>query len=210
MGASSKYSLNLLASIVALEISSRSSGLNLAMSYRAISTTQKTVERAATDLDQSEQEIRRERAFVSLVDDESRVAGQVRLRQELSQKHAVGHVLEHGLVARAVLEPDGVADLGADAAPYLLRDARGDGHGGDAPGLGAADLHAVLGVAGLVQVLGQLRRLARTCFGDNNENLVLLDGSENVVTELKDRQRLAGLVDRLRWKRAWASVSAGG
>jgi hypothetical protein len=43
--------------------------------------------------------------------------------------------------------------------PYLFTDTLGHGHGGHTPGLCARD-DAVLGVAFLVQVLGQLRRLS--------------------------------------------------
>ena len=39
------------------------------------------------------------------------VGGQVRLGEELSQQHAVRHVLEDRALGRAVLEPDAVAHL---------------------------------------------------------------------------------------------------
>ena len=39
------------------------------------------------------------------------VGGQVRLSEELSQQHAVRHVLENRPLGRTVLEPDAVAHL---------------------------------------------------------------------------------------------------
>ena len=62
-------------------------------------------------LDKAKEHVGVQRPLVRLVDHHDGVGGEVRLRQELSEKHPVRHVLENGLVGGAVLEADGVAHL---------------------------------------------------------------------------------------------------
>ena len=61
----------------------------------------------------------------------------------LPEQHSVRHVLDDGLVGRAVLEPDGVADLLPEQAAELLRHALRHRHGRHPPRLSAADLACV-------------------------------------------------------------------
>ena len=62
-------------------------------------------------LDEAKEHVGVQRPLVRLVNHHDGVGGEVRLRQELSEKHPVRHVLEDGLVGGAVLEADGVAHL---------------------------------------------------------------------------------------------------
>mmetsp|Transcript_48295 Transcript_48295/g.116129 ORF Transcript_48295/g.116129 Transcript_48295/m.116129 type:complete len:439 (+) Transcript_48295:308-1624(+) len=123
------------------------------------------------------------------------------LAQELAQQHAVGHVLEHGAIRRAVLEADRVAHLVAQLGAHLLGDARRHRHGGDAPRLRAADLLVVSGVARLVQVLRDLRRLARARLAHDDEHLVLVDRLDDLLAVGEDWQALAHLRQRLLHRR---------
>ena len=94
------------------------------------------------------------------------------------------------------LEPDGVADLFAQLDPHLVRDSLCHGHGGHPPGLGAPD-HPVLGVPVLVEVLGQLGRLARPGLADDDDDRVVPDDPEHLGPAGEGRQVLALLPDRL-------------
>ena len=60
-------------------------------------------------------------------------------RQVLPHEHAVRHIFDHGRRARAVLEPNRVADLLAQIAAKLFRDALRHTHRRDASRLRAAD-----------------------------------------------------------------------
>lgn len=146
-------------------------------------------------LDEAEEDVGREGALVGLVDHERGVPAEVGLGEELAEQHAVGHVLEDGLVGGRVLEADGVAHLVADLDAHLVGDARGDGHGGDAAGLRAADLEPAAGVAGLVEVLRELGGLAGAGLADDDEDLVPLDGVEEALAPLVYGEGPAGLVD---------------
>ena len=60
------------------------------------------------------------------------------------------------------------------SATELFRDSLGDGHRGNTPWLGAADL-ALDRVAGLGEVLRYLRCLTGTSLTDDNQNLVVMN-----------------------------------
>ena len=105
-------------------------------------------------LDEAEEDVGVERALVRLVDDHHAVLLQSRLGEELAQQHAVRHVLHDRLVARVVLEADGVPDLAAEPYVHLLRDPRRDAHRRDAPRLRAPD-HACMPPAHSGGALGQ-------------------------------------------------------
>ena len=62
-------------------------------------------------LHQPEQHVRVDRALVRLVEHDDGVLLEVRVDQALPEQHAVRHVLDFRLGARAVLEADRVADL---------------------------------------------------------------------------------------------------
>ena len=45
---------------------------------------------------------------------------EVRLSERLSEQDTVRHVLDHGLVGGAILEPDGVSDLLTEFYSHLI------------------------------------------------------------------------------------------
>lgn len=123
-------------------------------------------------LEETEEHIGGDGALVSLVEHENRVLRHVGVDETLPLQHTVGHVLDLGLGARAILETNGVADLLAETASDLLGDTLGDRHSGDTTRLGAADLELV-GESSFGEVLGHLSRLARSRVSDDDEDLVL-------------------------------------
>ena len=97
---------------------------------------------------------------VGLVDHHDRVALQIGLIEKLPKQHSIGHVLDDGLLAGAVLEANRVAHLLTELDVHLLRDASGHTHRGDSPGLRAPYL-AQLTPARLVEVLRNLSCLSK-------------------------------------------------
>ena len=76
---------------------------------------QETIRQRKAHLHKSKENIRTQRAFVGLVDDQSRVACQVRRRKELTQEHTVRHVLQECCPwLRHVFKTDRVTDLLAE------------------------------------------------------------------------------------------------
>lgn len=75
-------------------------------------------------------------------------------------------------------------------AADLLRDSGSDAHGSDSPRLRDANL-AKLGVADLMQVLWHLCRLSRACLGHDDQNLVVSDGGEQLISVRIHRQALS-------------------
>ena len=119
----------------------------------------------------------------------------------VGRRFRLGRVLEHRSLRRAVLEADRVADVVAELAPHLLRDARRHRHGRDAARLRAPHDLAATGVARLVQVLRDLRRLAAPRLADDDQHLVRVDGLEDLLAVREDRQALAHLRERLLLRR---------
>lgn len=87
--------------------------------------------------------------------------------------------------------------LVAQLHPHLLSHTSRHTHGCYTSRLRAPDLLAVLGEAGLVQVLGDLRGLAGAGLSFNDEHLVILDGLHQLVSVSVDRQTYLALLDRL-------------
>ena len=110
-------------------------------------------------LDETEEHVRVQCTLMGLVDHHTRVARQVWLAEELAQQHAVRHVLDDGIVARAILKADGVANLLPQLDAHLLAHTRRNAHGCYAARLRAPDL-SDLRIPDLMQVLRQLCRLA--------------------------------------------------
>ncbi|KAF3853914.1 hypothetical protein F7725_014602 [Dissostichus mawsoni] len=115
-------------------------------------------------LEQTKKHISVDCPLVSFVQHDDGVLAQLRIDETLSQQHTVRHVLDDRLRAGAVLETDAV----------LLRDPLGHGHGGHTTGLCAADLPPG-GVAGLRQVLSDLRGLTGPCLSNHNQDLVVMN-----------------------------------
>ena len=61
--------------------------------------------------DESEKNVSVEWTLMSLVNDHTRIWGKVRLEEKLSEKHAIGHVFDDGILRGVVIESDGITDL---------------------------------------------------------------------------------------------------
>ncbi|GIX62582.1 uncharacterized protein BcabD6B2_20170 [Babesia caballi] len=146
-------------------------------------------------LRQPEDDIRVHRALVRLVNHQNRVAGQVRLCHHFPEQHAIRHVLQHGVAARAILEPNSVPDLLPELASDLLGHPRGHRHGRHPSGLRAPDF-AGLAVSHLVQILRYLRRLATAGLAHHHQNGVVAHRREQFVPVAVDGQA-APLLEQL-------------
>ena len=91
-------------------------------------------------------------------------------------------------------EPDGVPHLLSQATPKLLGDTLGDGHGSNSAGLGAAHL-APHAEPLLRQVLGDLRSLTAARLPNDDQDLVVVHGLDEVLPQLEDWQPLTLLQD---------------
>ncbi len=134
-----------------------------------------------------EQEIDVEAPLVGLVDDERVVFVEAGVGLRLGEEHAVGHDLDIGVMRGPVLEPDLVADRPAQGLAELLGDAVGDGDGGDAAGLGAADL-ADRAAPRLEAHLRDLGALAAAGLARDDDDLVVPDGPDDVLPPGDDGQ----------------------
>ena len=83
------------------------------------------------------------------------VGCQIRLGEQLSQQHAIRHVLDNSVVAGVVLKANAVAHLTPQLVAHLLRHPLGHTHGSHPSGLGAPH-PANLGVPLFMQILGYL------------------------------------------------------
>lgn len=150
-------------------------------------------------LQQRHEDIGRQGPFVSLVENDAAVPRHFVIVHGLAQQHTVGHVLEHRLGARHVLETDAVADLLAEDDVHLVGDTLGDGHGGDSTGLGAGDeLAGEVGEFIVDDVLRDLGGFAGTGFTDEDEDLRRME----LVEELLSREMLVAAADtilNMRW-----------
>ncbi len=138
-------------------------------------------------LEVAEQEVDVEAPLVRLVDDDRVVAGQEPVALDLREQDAVGHELDQRGRPDLVGEPDGVAHRLADLGVELLRDAFGDGPGGDPPGLRVAD-RAPDAAAELEAHLGELRGLSRAGLAGDDDDLMVPDRRHQLVARLAHRQ----------------------
>mmetsp|Transcript_8266 Transcript_8266/g.18466 ORF Transcript_8266/g.18466 Transcript_8266/m.18466 type:complete len:218 (-) Transcript_8266:58-711(-) len=146
-------------------------------------------------LDEAEEDVSRQRALVSLVEDDRRVPLQQRVGHRLAKEHTVRHVLEHSLRPSHILEADRVSHLFAELNVHLLRHAFRDAHGSDAARLRARD-HALAAVnAALEHHRGDLRGLATTSLSHKHDGLILLDQIEEGIPLLPHGEVLALLQD---------------
>ena len=140
----------------------------------------------------AEQEVDVEAALVGLVDDDRVVLAQVAVALQLGQQDAVRHQLDPARAAGAVGEAHLVADDVAELGAELLGDPLRDRPGGDAARLGVADQLAALGrpqpAAQLEADLGQLGGLPRAGLAGDDDDLVVTDGSGDVVAARGDRE----------------------
>mmetsp|Transcript_11887 Transcript_11887/g.27866 ORF Transcript_11887/g.27866 Transcript_11887/m.27866 type:complete len:283 (+) Transcript_11887:1772-2620(+) len=120
-------------------------------------------------------------ALMGLVDHHDRVAPKVGLAQKLAQQHSIRHILDHCRITGTIFEPNRIAYFLPQLHSQLLANPGCNTHGRHAPWLGAPD-HSDVSVAHLVEILRQLRRLARTRLAHHDKNLVVLHSSQKLVT----------------------------
>mmetsp|Transcript_7308 Transcript_7308/g.17712 ORF Transcript_7308/g.17712 Transcript_7308/m.17712 type:complete len:239 (+) Transcript_7308:1578-2294(+) len=145
-------------------------------------------------LHEPEEDVGVDGTFVGLVEHDQRVTRTVGIHKAFTQQHAIRHVLDHRLVAGAILKPNAVANLLSQPTPKLLAHTLGDRHGGDTTRLRDPDL-APGGVATLCEILWHLRRLSRPGLANDDENLVVGNRLQELVPQHKDGQRLPLLFD---------------
>ena len=138
-------------------------------------------------LEQTQKEVRRQRALVSLVHHHDRVACEQGIVHELAKEDAVGAELHAGDARGGdVLESHRVANLRAEHDAHLLGDARGDRLRGDPSRLSARN-HAPAGApARLRQVLRHLRRLAASRLPHQHCRRARLHEVQDGVAALED------------------------
>ena len=114
----------------------------------------------------------------------------------LVEQDAVGHDLDRGVVSRLVGEADFGADFVAVGHAELFGDTLRDREGGDAARLGATD-QAVLAIAGIDEELGDLSGFARAGLTRDHDDLVVLDGTNDLLPPCMDGELFAvgGLED---------------
>ncbi len=138
-------------------------------------------------LEVAEDEVDVEAAFVRLVDDERVVLTQIPIALHLRQQDAVGHDAHTGLLRRLVDEAHLIADRLTERRLEFFGEPLGDRTRRDASRLGVAD-GAGAPAPQFEAELRQLRRLARTRFARDDDDLVVADRLEDLVFRLDDRQ----------------------
>ena len=122
-----------------------------------------------------------------LVNDDAVIFGQQRVALRLGQQDTVGHQLDVGLRSGAVIETNSAADLAAPIDIQFFCDATGNGKCRDSARLGATNL-CLNAQPRFKAHLGNLRRLARTRFTRDDDDLMCADGGDDVVFPRRDGQ----------------------
>ncbi len=138
-------------------------------------------------LEIAEEEIDVEAALVGFVDDERVVLLEDAIALRLGQQDAIGHDFDASVLAYGVREADFEADFVADVRSQFLRDAGGDGAGGDAAGLGVADQCGDAAIQ-LEADFGELSGFAGAGFAADDDDLVGRDRVGDFAALLDDGQ----------------------
>lgn len=137
--------------------------------------------------DKSKQDICMQSPLVSLINHETRVRLQIRLRQELPQQHTISHIFEHGAIWSTVFESNAIANLMAEFAPNFLGDSGGNGHRCNTSRLRYTNF-AIFSVANLMEELRHLCSFTWACLSNDNQNLIVSDRCQNIVPHIVYRQ----------------------
>ena len=127
-------------------------------------------------LEEPEQNVRGDGAFVGLIQHDDRISSDIRINDTLSLQHTVRHELNLGLRACTILETDCIADLLTQPTTYFFRHSLCDRHGSNTTRLGTADL-PVFRETRFCEVLNDLGGFSRPGVPDNDEDLMLRDSS---------------------------------
>ena len=137
----------------------------------------------------AEQEIDVQAAFMRFVDDQRVVLQELRIALRFGEQNAIRHQLDVGLRRSPVSKANLVADQAAQLAFQFLCDTCGGRAGGDTARLRMADQPA--DTAPQIEAeFRQLRRLARSGFAADDDDLMLLEQRSNFLPTLVDRQFL--------------------
>jgi hypothetical protein len=117
-----------------------------------------------------------------LVQHDHRILADIWVNKAFSLEHAVRHVLDPRLWARAIFETDCIANLLTETTADLLRNTFCNGHSGDATGLCAAN-STIVCKAIFSKVLRHLSCLPGSRVPDNDEDLVLSQTVSKLVEE---------------------------
>mmetsp|Transcript_1473 Transcript_1473/g.3565 ORF Transcript_1473/g.3565 Transcript_1473/m.3565 type:complete len:213 (-) Transcript_1473:1550-2188(-) len=131
---------------------------------------------------------------MGLVQNNHTVLRELVVQQALSQQHTISHVFDHGVCGCAVLKTDGIPHLFTQTAAKLLGHTLGHAHGGNTPGLRAANL-ALCSEAHLCQVLCHLGGLSGPRLTNHHQRLIVLHSLHELLLQVVDRQALSLLPD---------------
>ena len=126
-------------------------------------------------LHQTKENVGMQCTLVGFVNHQSTVAAEVWLGQEFSQQHAISHVLQCSLFGCSIFETNGVSNLVSDFDSNFLGHTGSNTHSCHTTGLSTSNLHAILAVPVLVQVLWELRRFSGTRFTNDDQDLIFFD-----------------------------------
>ena len=138
-------------------------------------------------VEEPEQEVDVEAAFVGLVDNDRVVPAQLSVSAYLGEQNAVGHNFDASVIFDVVGEAHGESDGLANRATEFIGDSLSDGAGGEATGLGVTD-HAFDAAPEIETNLGQLRALAGARLAGDHHHLVITDGGADLIDSLGNRQ----------------------
>ena len=141
-------------------------------------------------LEDAEEEVDVERALVRFVNDDRVVRPEEGVAARFGEQHAVGHELHARLSRNLAAEAVLVADESAEGRLEFLRDAFGDGDGGEAARLRAGDAAPVRAAPELQGHLRQLGRLARAGVAADDDDGTLPETGEDLLAVRADREFL--------------------
>ena len=135
----------------------------------------------------AEEEVDVQGTFVRFIENEHGIVPQHGIALDLGQQDAVRHELDARVAAGVVAEAHLAADFAAPGNIEFFRHAFGYAHGSDTPRLRAADLAAHI-VQGFEAHLGKLCGFSRASFACEDDDLILADGRDDLVTAGRDGQ----------------------
>ena len=136
----------------------------------------------------TEQEVDVQRALMCFIQDQHRVGPQHGVALNLGKQDAIGHELHARVTVRVIAEAHLAPDLAPPGHTKFFSHALGHTHRRHSPRLRAADLAANIVTLHLQAHLGQLRRLARSCFTRQNHHLMITYRRNDLLTAGRDGQ----------------------